>query len=210
MFIYHARPRDAFDSGDARVQAAKCEVSHFGAGFVNSGRRRLIPLRPSLLLMMRTLSFDVLADLHAPKPDGKGPTWPWFVALLAAAALYLARLVHDYGAYAQVFAHVPPGSPIGSVALAGFVAQLVDGSLGMGYGVTSSTVLVAAGLTPKSKLRPCTHAPPAHRHTAAAHSSADGRARERQRRQRRCTWPSSSPHLSRASPTTPLATSTRA
>lgn len=34
------------------------------------------------------------------------------------------------------------------LAIVGFVAQLVDGSLGMGYGVTSSTLLVLAGLTP--------------------------------------------------------------
>ena len=34
------------------------------------------------------------------------------------------------------------------VALAGFGAQLVDGSLGMGYGLTSSTLLMAIGLTP--------------------------------------------------------------
>jgi uncharacterized membrane protein YfcA len=34
------------------------------------------------------------------------------------------------------------------LALVGFVAQLVDGSLGMGYGVTSSTLLILAGLTP--------------------------------------------------------------
>jgi uncharacterized membrane protein YfcA len=34
------------------------------------------------------------------------------------------------------------------LAVVGFVAQLVDGSLGMGYGVTSSTMLVLAGLTP--------------------------------------------------------------
>lgn len=33
-------------------------------------------------------------------------------------------------------------------ALVGLVAQLVDGSLGMGYGVTSSTLLILAGLTP--------------------------------------------------------------
>ncbi len=33
-------------------------------------------------------------------------------------------------------------------ALVGFAAQLIDGSLGMGYGVTSSTLLVLAGLTP--------------------------------------------------------------
>ena len=35
-----------------------------------------------------------------------------------------------------------------AIALAGFVAQLVDGSLGMGYGVTSSTLLLSLGLTP--------------------------------------------------------------
>lgn len=33
-------------------------------------------------------------------------------------------------------------------ALAGLVAQLVDGSLGMGYGITSTTVLLAAGTAP--------------------------------------------------------------
>ncbi|GAA1432339.1 sulfite exporter TauE/SafE family protein [Microlunatus lacustris] len=33
-------------------------------------------------------------------------------------------------------------------ALVGFGAQLIDGSLGMGYGVTSTTLLVLAGLTP--------------------------------------------------------------
>ena len=36
------------------------------------------------------------------------------------------------------------------VATAGFLAQLVDGALGMGYGLTSSTVLVAAGLSPRT------------------------------------------------------------
>ena len=35
-----------------------------------------------------------------------------------------------------------------AVALAGCGAQLVDGSLGMGYGLTSSTLLIAIGLTP--------------------------------------------------------------
>lgn len=31
------------------------------------------------------------------------------------------------------------------VALVGFLAQLIDGSLGMAYGVTSSTLLIATG-----------------------------------------------------------------
>ena len=34
------------------------------------------------------------------------------------------------------------------LAVVGFIAQLVDGSLGMAYGVTSSTLLLAAGVTP--------------------------------------------------------------
>jgi len=34
------------------------------------------------------------------------------------------------------------------VAIAGLAAQLVDGSLGMGYGLTSATLLMFAGLTP--------------------------------------------------------------
>ena len=38
--------------------------------------------------------------------------------------------------------------PLLLVALAGFGAQMVDGSLGMGYGLTSSTLLIAIGLTP--------------------------------------------------------------
>jgi uncharacterized protein len=34
------------------------------------------------------------------------------------------------------------------VALAGFVASLVDGALGMGFGPTSSTILLSAGISP--------------------------------------------------------------
>jgi uncharacterized membrane protein YfcA len=34
------------------------------------------------------------------------------------------------------------------LALVGLAAQIVDGSLGMGYGVTSSSLLIVAGLTP--------------------------------------------------------------
>ncbi|CAN5723700.1 hypothetical protein BH24ACT22_BH24ACT22_15170 [soil metagenome] len=34
------------------------------------------------------------------------------------------------------------------LVIVGFVAQLVDGSLGMAYGVTSTTLLLAVGLSP--------------------------------------------------------------
>lgn len=36
------------------------------------------------------------------------------------------------------------------MVLAGFLAQLVDGALGMGYGVTSATILLSMGLSPAS------------------------------------------------------------
>lgn len=34
------------------------------------------------------------------------------------------------------------------IAFVGFFAQLIDGSLGMGFGVTSSSILLTLGLTP--------------------------------------------------------------
>jgi uncharacterized membrane protein YfcA len=40
------------------------------------------------------------------------------------------------------------GPGIVLIGLIGFVAQLVDGALGMGYGVTSTTLLLTAGLAP--------------------------------------------------------------
>ena len=39
-----------------------------------------------------------------------------------------------------------------ALAVVGFVAQLVDGSLGMAYGVTSSTLLLATGVALLSSL----------------------------------------------------------
>ncbi len=36
------------------------------------------------------------------------------------------------------------------MVLAGFLAQLIDGALGMGYGVTSATILLSAGVSPAS------------------------------------------------------------
>lgn len=70
------------------------------------------------------------------------------MTLLAACAVpYLPwRAVVTY-ASAQIVAN--PLTLL-SVALAGFLAQMVDGALGMGYGLTSSSVLVYAGLAPRT------------------------------------------------------------
>ena len=44
------------------------------------------------------------------------------------------------------YATLDPKFPI--MLLAGFLAQMIDGALGMGYGVTSATILLSAGVNP--------------------------------------------------------------
>lgn len=46
----------------------------------------------------------------------------------------------------DIYKTLEPNFPI--MLLAGFLAQLVDGALGMGYGVTSATILLSAGVNP--------------------------------------------------------------
>src|SRR5688572_6754053 len=58
---------------------------------------------------------------YLPIRDVAGNTYKWYQALDKAFLLML---------------------------LAGFMAQLVDGALGMGYGVTSATILLSAGVNP--------------------------------------------------------------
>src|SRR5690625_7917819 len=52
------------------------------------------------------------------------------------------------------------------LGLVGLIAQLIDGSLGMAYGVTSTTLLLAAGTAPAAA-------------SAAVHFSELGRSEER-------------------------------
>src|SRR5918997_4085487 len=53
------------------------------------------------------------------------------------------------------------------VALAGFCASLVDGALGMGFGPTSSSILLGTGLSPAAISTPVTLAKVATGLTAA-------------------------------------------
>lgn len=75
-----------------------------------------------------------------------------YLVVLAAAAL-LAVL---FGVVAPVFfpelpgffrMHVDPWT-LATYILVGFIAQLIDGSLGMAYGVTSTSFLMSAGVPP--------------------------------------------------------------
>ena len=103
-----------------------------------------------------------------------------------------------------------------AVAIAGLVAQFVDGALGMGYGLTSSTLLIATGLTPSAasaSVHPaevgttaisfspscaprCCPAPERIRTAATAASRSPMRAGANPRQRRRPRGPSPSPRRS--------------
>lgn len=70
--------------------------------------------------------------------NGDGASLTLLLAALVAIGSSVRRLVGDELATDELVA----------MTLAGFAAQIVDGSLGMGYGLTSSSVLVASGLSP--------------------------------------------------------------
>ena len=92
-------------------------------------------------------------EFHLDKPKGD---YSFLIASMLVAALGLALcyasslLALAASLAASLASSLAESEPerLAAMTLAGFVAQLVDGSLGMGYGMTSSTVLVASGLSP--------------------------------------------------------------
>ncbi|HTH58206.1 MAG TPA: TSUP family transporter [Cyclobacteriaceae bacterium] len=71
--------------------------------------------------------------------------------LFAFFFMFLGHLVLSYVPYENVMATllssvVSLKAEFYLMVVAGFVAQLVDGALGMGYGVTSTTILLSAGI----------------------------------------------------------------
>jgi len=65
--------------------------------------------------------------------------------LLAGNVIARYATIEDLG-YAAMYAHKHLGTQFYLMILAGFLAQLVDGALGMGYGVTCTSVLLAIGI----------------------------------------------------------------
>jgi uncharacterized membrane protein YfcA len=74
-------------------------------------------------------------------------------SLLAFTFMLIGHFIFSYfplhqiadGTYAW---YKTSGKEFGIILLAGFLAQIVDGALGMGYGVTSATILLSAGVSP--------------------------------------------------------------
>ncbi|WP_083256931.1 sulfite exporter TauE/SafE family protein [Arcticibacter eurypsychrophilus] len=75
--------------------------------------------------------------------------------LFALAFIILGHVVSSYyplhnitNAFRAFAVNLDLDAAFGWMVLAGFVAQMVDGALGMGYGVISTTVLLSTGLNP--------------------------------------------------------------
>jgi uncharacterized protein len=88
----------------------------------------------------------VTASPITPKP---GLSWKvnLLVALLLIATLVVAlnaKVIADY----IVFLYSVAGENFELFVLAGFVAQMIDGALGMAYGVSASTFLLSFGVPP--------------------------------------------------------------
>lgn len=74
-------------------------------------------------------------------------------ALAAFAFMLIGHMIFSYWPFEEIRVHaVNLYSSLDQAFLimlaAGFVAQLVDGALGMGYGVASTTILLSAGVSP--------------------------------------------------------------
>jgi len=68
----------------------------------------------------------------------------WFtLAVIAALSIYLATRLNM-----QVVLEALHSGPFWSAVAVGFLAQAVDGALGMAYGVTATTFLLGAGASP--------------------------------------------------------------
>lgn len=73
--------------------------------------------------------------------------------LLAFALMLIGHFIFSYLPFRQIaddtvswYNTLDKNFPL--MLLAGFLAQMVDGALGMGYGVTSATILLSAGVNP--------------------------------------------------------------
>lgn len=71
------------------------------------------------------------------------------IAILGLKFLFIASAVWIVGNKGIGDIHWMPDVTFFWFVLAGFLAQLIDGALGMAYGVTSNSILLSVGLSPK-------------------------------------------------------------
>ena len=75
--------------------------------------------------------------------------------LMAFGFMLVGHFVFSYIPFGQIakdivswYDALDPDIPLHWIVLAGFCAQLVDGALGMGYGVTSTSIMLSTGMSP--------------------------------------------------------------
>jgi siroheme synthase-like protein len=75
--------------------------------------------------------------------------------LMAFGFMLVGHFIFSYIPFGQIATDVlswyntlDPDIPLYWIVLAGFCAQLVDGALGMGYGVTSTSIMLSTGMSP--------------------------------------------------------------
>jgi hypothetical protein len=103
---------------------------------------------------MKVTTPDPIIDIEA-NEEKTGKRWKkiavWSVVVFGI--LLIACFIFSYFSLQQITDHSyswfrSSGKEFSIIVLAGFLAQLVDGALGMGYGVTSATILLSAGVSP--------------------------------------------------------------
>ncbi|MBO9592305.1 MAG: TSUP family transporter [Niabella sp.] len=145
---------DIHQAGIAVTIAVKPEHHHrYANALVNEPNRNT--LLPGILTGQQQPSLYPLASGNT----GKGPAKEFSYAKIASRALLIfavmlighflfSYLPYDTIREGAVQLYRSFDQTFFIMLLAGFVAQLVDGALGMGYGVTSATILLSAGVNP--------------------------------------------------------------
>ena len=83
-------------------------------------------------------------------PILKMATWLAFFMLVAAVGFLVLRLFSQNGMVGgeQLIIETLKSKTFWSAVAVGFIAQAIDGALGMAYGITSTTFLLASGVSP--------------------------------------------------------------
>jgi uncharacterized membrane protein YfcA/siroheme synthase (precorrin-2 oxidase/ferrochelatase) len=95
------------------------------------------------------------ASLQLPEPNVQRTRWlriaRW--SLIIFASMLIGHFIFSYiplkeWANGTIDFYLQLDKNFGWIMLAGFLAQLIDGSLGMGYGLTSATIMLSTGVNP--------------------------------------------------------------
>ncbi|HSC54963.1 MAG TPA: TSUP family transporter [Phnomibacter sp.] len=95
------------------------------------------------------------STLHANESRDRADKWMLYAkrSLLIFGSMLIGGFIFKYVPFQQIADgtidfYLQLDNNFGWILLAGFLAQIIDGSLGMGYGITSATIMLSAGVPP--------------------------------------------------------------